>query len=539
MSQFNNPAGVEGTIGRVTEQTNPRRRRPTSRASERFVASSRSTSTTRRPAKPERAPRSAFDAKMRQWRPHLRRFAPVVGLNHAVTLAIVIAIAVIIGIGAGFGVVPATIAGLWLQVNLAPVHMSGVTLGFAPLLPALLIVWVHSRRVKNALGNAVSIRGLRVFTTVGLVVPIIITCIAWLMLWDASKVYSVQPTNFLVAVLSTALVNGAAIVMGMGARVWRALLLRRGLPTWPVEAFRLARQFLLWMCAAGLVVALISMFANFNALRSTYDITTDAMGAVGLTVLSLLYLPNLAVASAAVLMGGEFQIGRGVFSLFAANNVNLPPVPIAAAIPNHELSFGPVAMAIPAVVAVAVVYRYMQQRGYVEAPAYLALTAGVAVAFIAFCLCWLAGGELGLFGLTGAIPWMFALEAAAWLIVPALVMMLWAARAGSRVVEDITDATARSRDKAASDKKEGAGDTTKQPASKRSREEKGMSSGRVVNDSKAETKQPGTAKKLAKDEHVEQEVQDGEKAAGDREQDPEKPESKSTEPKGAEDNEEN
>ena len=263
------------------------------------------------------------------------------------------------------------------------------------------------------------------------------------------------------------------------------------------------------------------------------------MGAVGLTLLSLLYLPNLAVASAAVLMGGEFQIGRGVFSLFAANNVNLPPVPIAAAIPNHELSFGPVAMAIPAVVAVAVVYRYMQQRGYVEAPAYLALTAGVAVAFIAFCLCWLAGGELGLFGLTGAIPWMFALEAAAWLIVPALVMMLWAARAGSRVVEDITDATPRSRDKAASDEKEGAGDTAKQPASKRSREEKSTSSDRVVNDSKAETKQPGTAKKLAKDEHVEQEVQDGGKAAGDREQDPEKPESKSTEPKGAEDNEEN
>ena len=185
----------------------------------------------------------------------------------------------------------------------------------------------------------------------------------------------------------------------------------------------MARQFLMWMCAAGLVVALISMFANFNALRSAYDITTDAMGAVGLTLLSLLYLPNLAVASAAVLMGGEFQIGRGVFSLLpqtTSTSLRCPSLPLSR-ITNCLL---PVAMAIPAVVAVAVVYRYMQQRGYVEAPAYLALTAGVAVAFIAFCLCWLAGGELGLFGLTGAIPWMFALEAAAWLIVPALVMML-------------------------------------------------------------------------------------------------------------------
>ncbi|WP_426706096.1 DUF6350 family protein [Corynebacterium auriscanis] len=401
-------------------------------------------------ATPEKAPRSAAEARWQQWRPHLRRFVPIVGLNHAVTLAIIIAISVIIGIGAGFGVVPATIAGLWMQVNLAPVRMSGVTLGFAPLLPALLIVWVHSRRVTGALGNSVSIRGLRVLTTVGLLLPIFITVVAWLMLWDAAKVYSVRPPNFLVAIISTALVNGAVLVMGMGARVWRALLLRRGFPTWPVEAFRLARRFLLWMCVAGLAVAIASMIANFNAVKNSYDITSNFSGTLGLTLLSLLYLPNLAVASAAVLLGGEFHIGRGVFSLFAANNVNLPPIPIAAAIPNHELSWGPLALIVPAVVSVVVVYRYMQQREFVESPAYLALTAGVAVAFIGFCVCWLAGGELGVFGETGALPWMFALEAAAWLLVPALVMMLWAARSGSRVVEDIPDAQPRSDARGAS-----------------------------------------------------------------------------------------
>lgn len=466
------------------------------------MARSRSAEESRRKATPERAPRSAFEAKWQQWRPHLRRFAPVVGLNHAVTLAILIAIAVIVGIGAGFGVVPATIAGLWMQVNLAPVEMTGVTLGFTPLLPALLIVWIHSRRVTNALGNAVSIRGLRVFTTVGLLLPILVTCIAWLMLWDASKVYNVDPPNLLVAIASTALVNGAALVMGMGARVWRALLLRRGLPTWPVEAFRLARRFLLWMCAAGLVIALISMFANFGALRSTYEITSDASGGIGLTLLSLLYLPNLAVASAAVLMGGEFQIGHGVFSLFAANNVNLPPVPIAAAIPNHELAFAPFAMIVPAFVAVAVVYRYMQRRGYIEAPAYLALTAGAAVAFIGYCLSWLAGGELGIFGLTGPTPWMFALEGAAWLIVPSLVMMLWAARAGSQVVEDVVDATPRSEAKTASDKEKTDSATLSKPAKKKEQEAKRTSAKKDGGAKKDEGTASGMARKVSKDDEA-------------------------------------
>ena len=475
-------------------------------------------------ATPEKAPRSALDAKWRRWRPHLRRFAPVIGLNHAVTLVIVIAIAVIFGIGAGFGIVPATIAGLWMQINLAPVEMGGVTLGFAPLLPALLIVWLHSKRVTHALGNAVSIRGLQALAAVGLLLPILVTCIAWLMLWDASKVYSVHPPNFFVAVLSTALVNGAVIVMGMGARVWRALLLRRGLPTWPVEAFRLARRFLLWMCAAGLVVAVVSMLVNFNALKEAYDITSNASGALGLTVLSLLYVPNLAVASAGVLMGGEFQIGQGAFSLFAANNVNMPPVPIAAAIPNHQLSFAPFAMVVPALVAVAVVYRYLRQRGYVEAPAYLALTAGAATAFFGYCLCWLSGGELGLFGWTGATPWMFALEAAAWLLVPALVMFLWVARAGSRVVEDIADASPRSGsdlasepEKRESEKREGvkrnqsaakaekktAQEKTKQQqegAFNQNSERKGAGSKKAVaEESQTGDAEPGTAKKLKKE----------------------------------------
>ena len=193
------------------------------------------------------------------------------------------------------------------------------------------------------------------FTTLSLLIPLLFTCIAWLMLWDASRVYDVTPPNLLVALIATALVNGAAIVIGMRARVWRALLLRRGWSTWPVESVLLAGRFLKWMSAAGAIAALVYLLTNLEAFGKAYDITTTTMGVVGLTFVALLYVPNVVIGAVAVLLGGEFHVGNGAVSLFTANNVNLPPVPILAAIPNDQIPFGPALLAVPAAVAVGCV----------------------------------------------------------------------------------------------------------------------------------------------------------------------------------------
>lgn len=382
---------------------------------------------------------SAIGMWWETWKPHVRKYGPQILINHGATIGVIAVIAVIVGIGAGFSIIPATIGSLWMVFNLAPVTIGGAELGFSPLLPAMILVAVHSRRATATLGNSISVRGLRVFATLSLLIPALLTCIAWLMIWDASGVYDVSPPNLLTALVATVLVNGASVVIGMRPRVWRALLLRRQLSTWPVEAFRLAGRFLGWMTIAGAVAALISLLTNLNAFESAYAITSDTLGVIGLSLVALAYLPNIALGGAAVLLGGEFHIGNGAVSLFTADNVNLPPVPILAAIPNQTIPYGGFLLLVPAVVSVATVYGFVRKRGYIEAPALLAIGSGAAAAFIGFCAAWLSGGELGVYGNTGPLVWLFAVELAVWLLVPAAVIMVVIARAGDKVVEDVPD----------------------------------------------------------------------------------------------------
>ena len=170
-----------------------------------------------------------------------------------------------------------------------------------------------------------------------LLIPLLMTLLAWFMLWDASKVFDLAAPNVGEALVSTALVNGAAVVIGLRSRIWRALLLRRELPAWPVEAFRLAASFLLSMMVAGGVVALVYAATNMGAVVDSYGITSSLTGAIGLSLLALLYLPNIAIGAMAVLLGGEFHVGDGAVSLFTSTNVNLPPLPILAAVPNQTI----------------------------------------------------------------------------------------------------------------------------------------------------------------------------------------------------------
>ena len=417
---------------------------------ERFVAA-KPTGATNAKATPKAKSKAAADASAggakaavadwwSKWKPHVKRFGPQLMINHAVTLGVIVIIAVLIGIGAGFNKVPASIASMWMVFNLAPIEMAGAKLGLVPLLPALVLVWGHAKRATTVLGNSISVRGLRVFTTLSLLIPMLLTCIAWVMLWDASRVYDITPPNLLVALISTALVNGAAIVIGMRARVWRALLLRRGWSTWPVESMLLAGRFLKWMAAAGALAAAVYLLTNMEAVGKAYEITSSTMGVLGLTFVALLYVPNVVVAAMAVLLGGEFHVGNGAVSLFTANNVNLPPLPVLAAVPNDQIPFGAVLLAVPACVAVACVYTFLRGRTYVEAPLLQGVGAGACAGLIGFCASWLAGGELGVYGRAGAVEWLFAVELAAWLLVPAAVMMFLTARRGESVVEDIPEA---------------------------------------------------------------------------------------------------
>ena len=387
------------------------------------------------PAGEARGLRGKLSSWCALWGPHIRRFAPTILVSHAVTLAVAIALAVLIGIGETFTAVPAMVGSFWMVANLAPVGFTGAQLGIVPLLPAALIVLVHSRRIRRTCGTQITVRNIRVFGVLAVVVPMVLTVLAWLALWDASHVFAVTPPNLAVALLSTALLNGFVFVLGLGPKIWRALLLRRGLPTWPVEAARLAGSFVRWMLTAGLVAALVQLLLNMSVLADAYSIAPDAWGKIGLSVLSVLYLPNLAVGAAGVLMGSEMHVGDASASLFAVTNANLPPLPVLAAVPYSGLPFGELLLVVPALIALVIVYRFFAARTFVESPVFTALGAGVASGILGLLLSLAAGGTLGVYGSAGPLLWLTPLVFACWIVVPALVVFAWVSRRGARVTE--------------------------------------------------------------------------------------------------------
>lgn len=369
------------------------------------------------------------------WGPHVRRFAPTVLVSHAVTLAVAIALAVVVGIGETFTAVPAMVGSFWMVANLAPVEFAGAQLGIVPLLPAALIVLVHSRRIRATCGTQITVRNIRVFAVLAVTVPVILTVLAWLVLWDASKVFDIAPPNLALAVATTALLNGVVFVLGLGPKIWRALLLRRGLPTWPVESVRLAGAFVRWMLLAGLVAVLVQLVINISSFTDAYTIAPDTWGKVGLSVLSVLYVPNLAVGAAGVLMGSEMHLGDASASLFAVTNANLPPLPVLAAMPHSGMRFGEFLLVVPAVVAIVIVYRFFTTRTFVESPVFTALGAGVASGVLGLLVSLAAGGTLGVYGAAGPLLWLTPLVFACWILVPAFLVLAWGQWQGARVRE--------------------------------------------------------------------------------------------------------
>lgn len=465
------------------------------------------------PASGRPASQGRFGAFWSVWGPHIRRFGPGILLNHGVTVAVALVIAVVLAIGTTFRAVPAYIGSVWLLSNLAPVTISGASLGVAPLLPALLIFVAHSRRIRTTCGTTVTVRGIRTVAVLGVLVPAVFTLIAWLMVWDASKVFDVAPPNIFLALLTTVLLNGAVVIAGLGPKIWRALLLRRGMPTWPVESVLLADRFFKVLLLVGAAVAGIGLLVNHAAVGRAYDIAGGAGGVLGLTLLSLVYFPNLAVGATSVIMGGEMHIGDGSASLFAVTNANMPPLPVLAVMPNDSIPLGPVWLLIPAIAAVVTVYRWFAGRRYIESPLFTAMGAGLCAGVTGLLIAWFAGGELGYYGSTGPLLWLTPLLFLGWIVLPSLVVFGWVAWSGRRVTESAGDVGYEDHEDA--EGAEGAaGEETEEEDFEESDEES-------ADDGDEDAAEEGTEEESVSDDETETEVSDEVEQPGAKEDDAE------------------
>ncbi|WP_063831105.1 DUF6350 family protein [Streptomyces griseus] len=333
-------------------------------------------------------------------------------------------------------------AGLWLLahgVDLVRTDALGgvpAPLGIAPLLLAVLPVWLVFRTARSALDPAdgTSPRPSPA-SALGAVAG------GYLLVAAVIVVYS--ESGPLPADLVTAGLWLPGVVLGAaGAGIWAAL--GRPLPgrAEAAAALRGAGTGLAVLLAGGAVLAGTALVWRAGAVRASYEgIAGEWSGRVALALLLLALLPNAAVWGAAYGLGPGFALGTGALAtpLGLAGDPAVPPFPLLAALPPEGRGGWPqwAAAAVPLVAAVALGRSVGRStgagpaRGTALAALGAAGACGVAVALLAGA----AGGPLGTDRLRafGPVWWQAGAAAVLWAAVAGLPAALAVRAWGRRV----------------------------------------------------------------------------------------------------------
>jgi len=295
------------------------------------------------------------------------------------------------------------IASMWLGVHGVPVSIGGAELGVMPLLPMLLMVWGTARTTAAATKAGTSWFVIRWIVASALGGPLLIAAIALAVIHDASSVLTQLQTPSATHAFGNVLgVHLAGALLGVGPRVAPRLLRLPYVPHWLPEAFRAALVGVFALFGLSGVIAAGSMVVHWGTLDTLFGITDSAFGQLSLTLLSVLYAPNVIVGTAAVAVGSSAHVGLATFSSFTVLGGDVPALPILAAVPSPPLGPIWVALLIAAAVAAVAVGQQCARRAEPLPEAAGKLVAAAAIGAAAMALLGHAGGgRLGNFGDVG------------------------------------------------------------------------------------------------------------------------------------------
>lgn len=306
------------------------------------------------------------------------------------------------------------IASMWLGVHQVPVSIGGRELGVMPLLPVLAMIWGTARTTAAATAPNSSWLVTRWVVGSALGGPILIAAILLAVIHDAASVISeLQTPSALRAFFSVLVVHAIGALIGVGSKVGRrALTTSRAaspLPTWLPEALRAAIAGVLALFGLSGVVTAVSLVVHWSTMHDLFAITDSVFGQLSLTLLSILYIPNVIVGASAIAVGSSAHVGLAAFSSFTVFGGDIPAVPVLAAVPTPPL--GPIWVALLIVGAASAVALGQQcaRRPLPIGPATgKLLVASVLAALTMALLGYAGGGRLGNFGDVGVDQATFA-----------------------------------------------------------------------------------------------------------------------------------
>lgn len=315
------------------------------------------------------------------------------------------------------------IASIWLAVHLVPVSIAGQQLGALPLIPAALMVWATARTtaaITPPRGSWFVLRWI-VLSAVG--GPLLVAAVALAVVHDAASVISeLQTPNALRAFAGVLFVQGLGALIGVGSRIGPRVWGRPGprfrgrrfdVPDWVVDAIRPAMVAVAALLALSAALVAASLVVHWGTMQDLYGITDSFFGQLSLTLLSLLYLPNVVLGAAAIVVGSSAHIGFATFSAFTVFGGDIPALPILAAAPTPPLGAIWVAWLIIGAIAGVAIGQQCALRPLPFGLAYAKLAVASLLAAITLALlAWAASGPLGNFGDVGVdqatfAPWAF------------------------------------------------------------------------------------------------------------------------------------
>jgi hypothetical protein len=310
------------------------------------------------------------------------------------------------------------IASMWLGVHQVPVSIGGAELGVMPLLPMLAMVWGTARTTAAATKAATSWFVIRWIVASALGGPLLIAAIALAVIHDASSVLTaLQTPSASLAFGSVLAVHFAGALIGVGTKVSRRLRMMPHVPTWLPDAFRAAFTGVLALFGLSGAIAAGSMIVHWGTMDTLFGITDSVFGQFSLTLLSMLYAPNVIIGTAAVAVGSSAHLGLATFSSFTVLGGDVPALPVLAAVPSPPLGPIWVALLIAAAASAVAVGQQCARRPVPLAEAAGKLVAASAIGAVVMALLGYAGGgRLGNFGDVGVDQTTFGPAVFLWFV---------------------------------------------------------------------------------------------------------------------------
>ena len=279
-----------------------------------------------------------------------------------------------------------------------------------PLMPVLAMVWGTARTTARATPPTGSWFVIRWIVGSALGGPLLIAAIALAVIHDAASVITeLQTPNALRAFGGVLVVHGIGAIIGVGSQAGKRLLEGVPVPPWLGDSVRAAATGVLALFGLSGAVTVGSLIVHWGAMHEAYGVTESLFGQLSLTVLSILYIPNVIVGASAVAVGSSVHVGVATFSAFTVFGGDMPALPVLAAAPTPPLGpFWVILLVAAAASAVALGQQCARRPLPPLAAGAKLLVAAVTATAVMALLGYAAGGRLGNFGPVGVDQSTFA-----------------------------------------------------------------------------------------------------------------------------------